>query len=260
MFFSELHTENKASSAQAPHYCCIAVRACGKEQAGKSSPTSSSEPCATAVVPTRPPDTICCVYYLGDWGCGALGCPFQPGFQDGKKKTRLAKPQPSYMLHACYGRCLAVLHPFPLLHDLLTCVEPACLGTEGTRKAATEPAMARLLTTIPFIASEGFLEFRAAYSPLAKLNNPPLSALVMGHCATPTVDSRRPLSKGKSRGCKAAAQSKEKRKWVEQVAHFGGTATCRYPLIRCSTVFTSSRSPCGHKPSCATLGESIATG
>lgn len=47
-----------------------------------------------------------------------------------------------------------VPHPFPLFYDLLTCVDPTFLGTDGTRKAATEPAMASVLTTVPFIASE----------------------------------------------------------------------------------------------------------
>lgn len=35
---------------------------------------------------------------------------------------------------------------------VLTCVDLTFLGTDGTKKAATDPAMASALTTVPFIA------------------------------------------------------------------------------------------------------------
>lgn len=36
---------------------------------------------------------------------------------------------------------------------LLTCVDVMCLGTEGARKAATELAIASVLTTVPFMVT-----------------------------------------------------------------------------------------------------------
>lgn len=63
-------------------------------------------------------------------------------------RFKLRRVQPTALLHA------RVTPSPPVLYDLLTCVDPACLGTDGTRKAATEPAIASVLTTVPFMASE----------------------------------------------------------------------------------------------------------
>lgn len=62
--------------------------------------------------------------------------------------------------HSCSLRTTTALPSPFLINILITCVDARCLGAEGAKKAATEPAMASVLTTVPFIVTAEAVRFQ----------------------------------------------------------------------------------------------------